>query len=505
MSHPDRNPRTMSVRELLQNNIVCERYEELTHLDCIVLEEELIDHHRIDVLKKSMQGRRGQIDPVTLRARLADEQVIYDIINGYHRTPAIMAINQENEVQRPLKTTVLYGCSDEEMYDLRVIAADNVKSIKFPRMAKWMTLSFQSRKWDNPRIAILIHEGNLTLSQVFSQAAQDGSGKILKLTEEENGELKTWALNKADLWGKPISSLVADMRLVDEAAPDLVQRVRLGGGGKGERGVLTQARLNAIASNLQGEWELQRIFVDMAIQRNILAEDLDFLAFAYANAMKAGDKPAMERILKNPDALLHPPWPEQHPDQTENSEPVFHGSKWRQLLQKSKANIPVKGQDHLIYDYENHRAAGQFVTTQVTSGDTTPQRNKRRTSSELRHENRTIAALLLRIDEHINVEIALQSDNQKLSHDLAEARATILRLEDRLKGDNTSVEKWWNVIPDLPERERKLLEFIFVHNMDLEEAAKEMSLLDNQLINLLISSVRRLSLFKEGIRRPVDL
>lgn len=300
------NITTASPKELLERGILCQRYEELTCFDRILVEKDLVDLHRVAVLKSSMQGRRGQIDPVTYRVRLEKQKEVYDIINGYHRTPAIIALNTELHTLIPIKTTVLYGCNDEEMYDLRVIAADNVKSIKFPRMARWMTASFKSRKWDDPLIDTLIRNGDLTLSQVFALASQDSSGKNLGLIGNATDELKAWALHKSDIWGRPLGSLMQDMRTVDLAAPDLVQRVRLDGGTHGARGSLTQARLQAIVEQIPGDYELQRKFVDLAINHNIVATDLGDLVFAYHAYQEAGDSRSMRELLDTPEVFLHP-------------------------------------------------------------------------------------------------------------------------------------------------------------------------------------------------------
>lgn len=97
-----------------------------------------------------------------------------------------------------------------------------------------------------------------------------------------------------------------EMRTVELAAPDLVQRVRTGGGGKGGKGVLTRARLEAIVTNLPGDWETQRLMADLAVARNILADDLDFLSWSFAQAKEAFDQETMTKILTEPELLLKP-------------------------------------------------------------------------------------------------------------------------------------------------------------------------------------------------------
>ena len=305
-----RNPETRyanySAKDLIKRGEPLDRLE-LISVESIIREDDLIDTRRVEVLKKDiLRSTRGQVSPVAVRARLEKGKIVYDVIDGFHRAEAIRLINQSSEHPIMVKATVLYGCNDEELYDRRVVAADNVKSIKFARMAKWMTASFKSRKWEHQGITSLVKNGDLTLSQVFSLAMEDGSGKILGLTLAESAELKDWALSKAEIWGRTVGSIMMDMRTIEQAAPDLVLRVRTGVGSKGERGVLTQARLHVIVEAFPGEWELQRKFVEVAIKHNIVAKDLGDLAFSYNVYREARDEKSMKTLLSNPDILLHP-------------------------------------------------------------------------------------------------------------------------------------------------------------------------------------------------------
>ena len=101
----------------------------------------------------------------------------------------------------------------------------------------------------------------------IQKATLDDRKEALKIAEE----LKEWAISKANQWGKPVSTLLNDLRLVEAAAPDLVNRVRSGGGGKEGKGVLTRARLKAIVDHLPHEWELQHKLVALVLEQNIIA------------------------------------------------------------------------------------------------------------------------------------------------------------------------------------------------------------------------------------------
>lgn len=326
--------------DLLKMEIRMERQEEIP-VDLIVQESALIDPQHAQNLAESMMGNRKQISPTTVRARLDSERVVYDNIDGFHRTEGKRIIEQLINEPQSLKTIVLYGCGDEELFDLRVLAASSVKSIKFARMAEWMKRSFFSTHWQNTRIHELVEKEEITLSQVFNLAQFDSSGKNLGLNPEEVIELKGWAGKKSKQWGRPLSTLMVEMRTVELAAPDLVQRVRTGGGGSGGRGILTRARLEAIVTNLPGDWETQRLLVDLAIEKNILAQDLDFLSWSFVQAREASDQPTMTKILTQPELLLNPQPVVVQEGKPENLNQLFYSriplrkKYYRRTLQRS--------------------------------------------------------------------------------------------------------------------------------------------------------------------------
>ncbi len=306
--------------DLLRGEIRVERQEKIP-VELIVQENALIDPQHAQNLAESMMGVRKQISPVTVRARLLEDgggMVVYDVIDGFHRSAGKRIIEELTQEPQEMDTIVLYACDDEELYDLRVLAASSVKSIKFARMAEWMKRSFLSTKWQNQRLHGLVEAEELTLSQVFNLAQFDASGERIGLEANEAIELKDWALRKSKQWGKQISTLMTEMRTVELAAPDLVQRVRTGGGGKGGRGVLTRTRLEAIVTHLPGDWEAQRLLADLAIAKNILADDLDFLAWTYAEAKEAGDDPTLRKIMEQPQVLLNPQAPKNEDDSQKN-------------------------------------------------------------------------------------------------------------------------------------------------------------------------------------------
>ncbi len=284
-----------SAQELIRRNIETERFEMIdTH--SIALEAAIVDEAHVKGLAKSMKTKRGQISPITVRARDAGNgKVHYDIIDGFHRTEGFLANGMKTA-----KAVVLYGCSDEELYDLRVLAAKSVASVRFARVASWMRGSFEQTKWAKK---------GLKISQIFSltvfsdtQGAKE-PGKRLGISVEEAAEAIKWANDKADAWTMPVATVWETVRTVEAAAPDLVMKVRTRGGHKG-KGSLTQARLTAIVSELPGLHDLQRDVAKIVLTENLPAEYANILAHEIKEALEAKDQDKIDRILVNPYSVL---------------------------------------------------------------------------------------------------------------------------------------------------------------------------------------------------------
>jgi hypothetical protein len=201
-----------------------------------------------------MRTEGKQLVPVLVRARLdGDNEIVYDYIDGLHRLwgLSILAWNEAG-------AEVMYGCSDEKMYDLRVISASSVPSIQYARVAQWVQSSFSTSVWADK---------GFTLTQVFSLAVNDSSGRNLGLTKQEGREAKQWAKEKAKIWNRPLVTIWQVARTVDAADPQLVPQVRLSSG-RNSKGILTPARLTSIARPLAKEYGLQRKVVEVVLKQN---------------------------------------------------------------------------------------------------------------------------------------------------------------------------------------------------------------------------------------------
>ena len=253
----------MSPLELLISGIQCER-DEIISLSSVHLEDSIVDEFHARQLGNSMSLQRGQINPIVVRAKEEDGGVVYDVIDGFHRTSGKKERGEES-----IKANVLYQCSDEEMYDLRILAASSVRSVQFPRIAEWMKRSFDTTAWA---------ERGLTVTQAFGLVVSDRERTYQNLSPDELKELKEWVKAKCERWQKSVSATYLILRVVENSDPELVKQVRQSGGGKDRSGKITPARLQAVALTLPKEFEAQRRVLDYVVENRLSAAETEELA-----------------------------------------------------------------------------------------------------------------------------------------------------------------------------------------------------------------------------------
>lgn len=276
-------------REMMQR-------QETVFMASIDAEVVLVDRdHALD-LAHAIQGPRGQIQPVLLRARILGDQVVYDPLDGYHRIKGTELLRAEQGLDWkgfPVWAVVLYNCSDEEMFDQRILAANSVKAVKFPRLAVWMKGAWQTSPWAD----------KLTMSQAFSLAAQDSSGKKLGVTPEEAEAIKQWAREKAKKWLTPIGTLTQQLQIIEVADPDLVKRVRTGAFTAGGLS-LTPSQLNVIVTAFPNHYEAQQTIANLA---SGLAYGTDELTEIVGDIKRTtdGSVTEIERMMRGGSRILY--------------------------------------------------------------------------------------------------------------------------------------------------------------------------------------------------------
>ena len=216
-------------------------------LSRFVVEASIVDDAHADELGDAMIGPWGQTMPILTRCRIGGKTVndtLNDILDGFHRTEGLR--RKKTEPNPLVKTVVLYGCTDEEMFDQRILAANSVKSVKFARLGMWMENSWSLTPWRD----------KLTVAQACSIVSNDSSGKQIGISESELQEITSWVQLKSKKWLIPLNTLTANMRIIEMASPYLVSRVRTGSFSAGELSI-APTQLGIIAEAFPRQVEIQ--------------------------------------------------------------------------------------------------------------------------------------------------------------------------------------------------------------------------------------------------------
>jgi len=236
--------------------------DEIILIDLVDREESIIDDNHARQLSESF-GQYGQMSPILACPYINEEGILrYRIADGFHRTEGRILSGETT-----VRATCAYGFLNEEVYDLRILAASSVKSVQFPRIAEWITKSYASSPFAVKGLSVV---------QVFAIALNDSSrARSTNLTKDEVQELKEWARAKCLQWGKTVSSTYQILRIVNDADPNLVRQVRNSGGGKDRSAKITPDRLKHVVSAFPGPtfFAAQRGILRFVLEKRFSAQE----------------------------------------------------------------------------------------------------------------------------------------------------------------------------------------------------------------------------------------
>ncbi len=267
-----------SPKDIIRAGVETERLEVIP-LNRILTDSSLIDVVHADELGNSMREKRGQITPIAVRARINDKdgEITYDIIDGFHRTAG-----KKGNGDTAINATVIYGCSEEEMYDLRILAASSVRSVQFARIAEWITSSFAITQWAAK---------GLSVSQAFGMVVADRSrSNLVEMNQEEMKGLKEWVNARCTRWGKTPSSIHQDLRVVANADPGLVKEVRIATGGSSRKTRISPVKLALVVNAFPGNLNhgVQREILHFAISNKLKMDDIRIIVENLRDKIKPG-------------------------------------------------------------------------------------------------------------------------------------------------------------------------------------------------------------------------
>ncbi len=431
------NYSSRSPQELIRAKIETERLETIP-LAHVKTEHALVDESHAKDLGNSMKQKRGQISPIVVRARMEDNEVVYDVIDGFHRTEGKKLNGDEN-----INATVVYNCSDEEMFDLRILAASSVRSVQYPRIAQWISRSFDQTPWK---------EKGLNVAQAFGIAVNDSvKTRGIELNPEEIEDLKEWVQGKTQKWGKSIAGTYQILRVVSNADPDLVKQVRTSGGGKDRNGRITPARLQTVVEQFPGEknFETQRAVLKVVVEKRLYAEETAQLVRDVQKHIQPGMSESEIYEVANNIVITHQVFPERDSQKDELGGWDASVDEFREKPHKKRT-----------------RASAKIIQAEVVE----ELRKHRDENKSLRKENES-----------------LKTKNAMLEDRLREQKAGT----DTLGRLATRITEWIETATYLTKNERVCLERVFLMQENIDVVARSFNIAPMQVSKFIQSALYR--------------
>src|SRR3989344_516019 len=463
---------TTSPLELIRSGIETERLERIP-LDRVLTEHALIDDFHADELGASMRQKRGQITPIAVRVSEVEGLIVYDVIDGFHRVEG-----KRRTGDTDINATVIYGCSDEEMYDLRILAASSVRSVQFPRIAQWIFSSYEITPFA---------EKGLTVAQAFSLVVNDSQrSNIVKLSKDEIAELKDWARKKCERWGKSVTAVYGILRVVSNADPDLVKQVRTSGGGKDHAGRITPARLTAVVDSFPGNVNhmAQRAILRVVVEKRLSAEETSYLAERLKGLINSRmDEELVYSIASG--VTIERKVFSVRTHMQEDAGDEGYAVDWDEIEPDEEDLAAIEDGRDEEFDEEEIQV-GKSVAPQDTprapAGNARyfPQRRYERDVGA-----RSTTGAFARGEAH---------DPEQLQRQVIDLQEALERAHKALQeGGNGHIETWWRTAPYLSPIERTCVEEILYRNTDVDVVAERLKVTENYALLLIRSAFAKRS------------
>jgi len=428
---------TLPAAVLIDRDIPYERVE-IIPLASVLTEQSLVDDEHARDLGNSMLGRRGQLSPIVVRARFDESgRIVYDIVDGFHRSNGAKGTGKDD-----IEANVMYHCSDEEMYDLRILAASSVRSVQFPRLVEWMTRSFQTTLWAQQGMTIAQAFGYAVSRSTFSSSSPD--------VQADMAELQNWVRAKCQLWGHGIPSVFQLLTLNMRAEPGLMRAIRSVGGGRDRTGVVTKGKLAAIADLFPGErnHRLQVLIMEVVLQRRYNARETEVYAARVRGKIQSSmTEPQIRKLLAG---IRH----DEVQESGDRSSVLVEGPPQTRAAEQKKP--PATTRDYDLEADEGVEQADPWDMLEPTDEDLEVIEGHKKGGA-----TRNIVQVRL-------TPGVLGRGNQ---NSLSALKARILDLEETLERasrETGSSDRWWQTAVYLSPVEREIMEGLFGKGLDFD-------------------------------------
>ena len=481
-------PNELTSDEILSLDIRGKRWEKIP-LAQIKDDTSIIDSGHVEELSNSIFGSDGigglgQLTPITAAAFKDEEDKYYLITDGFHRKDVF---NRAKE--KEIETIVLYGLNLEEVYDLRVLAANSVKSTGFARVVEFMQKSFEQTTWHKDK--------GLTLLQTFGLCSVDSSGVRLQLDLDEATQLKKWALEKAHCWGKKPGSVYQSLLVASKADPELVKKVRVGSRGRGKGGGdFNTASLKAMTDVIPNRHGLQNAVYEAVIENDLIEEETRRLSEAVKYFDENEEPDIIELTCSKAKAVAE--ISKNIPDPNEVKDILLVG-EYHDLTQEETIQLAEKitqiGENDELRD-QMYREPKKFIEikSEETDEDLKVEKSELATNGHRLH--RSIFDKQIYDGEYSSDKTAgytIPHTNTDLQNQIERLEVELKKAQERAGGNSWKRRKrtWWKSVPGLSIEEVKIYELIFVKRQRLKDVAQSLDMTPNRIAKLIYSGINR--------------
>ena len=439
----------LSPLEIIRSEKKVRRIETIP-VEKIIQDTAIIDDFHATQLGESMAGEDGQMSPIAVWAREKNGEVVYEVIDGFHRTEAMSRIGQKT-----IEAVVKYGITTEKLYTLRILAANSVKSVKFSRLALWMEKAYEETPWKAK---------GLTIQQVFGLAVTDRETSYLNLSKEELKNVKEWANKSARSWQTSVANILSVLRIVANADPELVKKVRESSGGKDRTGRITPARLEMTAMALPKNYPAQNALLEYAVEERLTAEETSNLARQLALAIEdvpEGDIDYEEIIYKIVEMNQR-----EYEDEVGPSEQDLE-----EIGETEEDEGPINIAPYLRTDEEDNQEEGP--TAEDLAEIEAEEKGAPRKSTNKRYPS-SGAGYIIGLGHKGSDPYSPSDNNSETVKDLRKALKRTHEILERREGEGDW--QWWQTAPYLTPGERAVMVESFDNGQSPEDVAEILSI-----------------------------
>lgn len=235
-----------------------------------------VDQEHVEELAEQMQefrkehdieGGNGQQEDVMLAQIDGDDMA--HIIEGLHRVPAI-------EINGNLyaRSKILMHSSKEEVVKMRMSGVKEHRRIRAARSVNLINDLWQFTEWQDKY-------PELTSKQVFSLTNDGRSGKELGIANEDLELIKQWATDRAEECDLTVATIDKHIRLLGSVDSEIIANSREMHGKK-DSPYFASANLKWLAKHLRGEFDKQKLVVELAIAKNLNSAQVEKIAVSVA-------------------------------------------------------------------------------------------------------------------------------------------------------------------------------------------------------------------------------